>query len=284
MLERIARTSTLLTILVAISAPILHAQQAAPPAAAPANVPTFDVISVKPNHSDFHGISLGYTPDGIHATNIPILFLIKEAFALNDDQLFGIPDWVHSEKYDIDAKVAAADVPTMHNLTHDQRRQMILQILADRFKLTYHRETRMLPEYSLVIAKGGSKLQEFKPGDDASGQLKHAGQMKMSNGVISASGVPLEPLARLLSDRVGRPVVDKTGLTGNYDFTLQWADDHHDGPAHGPDAAAPSSELSEIAGPSIFTAVEEQLGLKLQSEKGPVQVLILDHIEAPTQN
>ena len=236
-------------------------------------------MSVKPNHSDFHRITLGYTPDGIRATNIPILFLIKEAFALNDDQLIGLPDWVPtSEKYDIDAKVADADVPALKNLTHEQRRQMILEILTERFKFTYHRETRMLPEYSLVIAKGGSKLQEFQPGNDASGAPKHAGQMKMSNGVITASGVPLEPLTRLLSDRVGRPVLDKTGLTGNYDFTLQWADEGHDGPAHGPDPGASAAELS---GPSIYTAVEEQLGLKLQPEKGPVQVVILDHTRAP---
>jgi uncharacterized protein (TIGR03435 family) len=107
--------------------------------------------------------------------------------------------------------------------------------------------------------------------------------MKMTNGVVTAIGIPLEPLTRLLSDRVGRPVVDKTGLTGNYDFTLQWADEGHDGPPRGPDAA-PSSAASEIAGPSIFTAVEEQLGLKLQAEKGPVQVVIIDHIEMPTAN
>jgi uncharacterized protein (TIGR03435 family) len=276
MLERIAR---LLIASIAITAP---AQQT--PAPAPTRPPTFDVISVKPNHSDFHGITLNYTPDGLRATNIPIFFLIKEAFALNDDQLIGIPGWVHSEKYDIDAKVAEADVPSIHNLTHDQRRQMILQILADRFKLTYHRETRTLPEYSLVIAKSGSKLHEFQPGNDASGSPKHAGQMKMQSGIITASGIPIEPLTRLLSDRVGRPVLDKTGLTGNYDFTLQWADEGHDGPPRGPDPAIPVASAPEISGPSIFTAVEEQLGLKLESEKGPVQVVTIDHIEMPTAN
>lgn len=284
MLERIAQTAALRVILIAsiaFTASTLRAQQAPAPAAAPAAIPTFDVISVKPNHSDFHGITLNYTPDGVHATNIPILFVIKEAFALNDDQLFGIPDWVHSEKFDIDAKVLGSDVPAMRTLTHDQRRAMLLEILSDRFKLAYHRETRILPEYSLVIDKGGSKLQEFQSGNDASGAPKHAGQMKMQNGVITASGIPLEPLTRFLSDRVGRPVIDKTGLTGNYDFTLQWSDDHHDGPPPGADAAPPASAES---GPSIFTAVEEQLGLKLQSEKGPVQVVLVDHIEQPTQN
>jgi uncharacterized protein (TIGR03435 family) len=275
MLKRFAH----LTVLVASIVPTVFAQQA--PAAASTKVPTFDVISVRPNKSDSHGITLGYTPDGLRAVNIPILFLIKEAFGLNDDQLIGLPDWVHSEKYDVDAKVADADVSAIKSLAHEQRRQMILQILADRFKFTYHRETRMLPEYSLVVAKGGSKLQEFQSGNDVAGAPKHAGQMKMSNGVITATGVPLEPLTRLLSDRVGRPVLDKTGLTGNYDFTLQWADEGHDGPARGPDPGAAASELS---GPSIFTAVEEQLGLKLQSEKGPVQVVIVDHIEQPTQN
>jgi uncharacterized protein (TIGR03435 family) len=284
MLLTIARKSIANLVLIAsiaVAPPLLQSQAALPPASVSTTVPTFDVISIKPNHSDFHGITLNYTPDGVHATNIPILFLIKEAFALNDDQMFGIPDWVHSEKFDIDAKVGGSDVPAIRTLTHDQRRAMLLEILSDRFKLAYHRETRILPEYSLVIAKGGSKLQEFRPGNDASGAPKHAGQMKMQNGVITASGIPIEPLTRFLSDRVGRPVIDKTGLTGNYDFTRQWTDDHHDGPPPGPDAAPPASAES---GPSIFTAVEEQLGLKLQSEKGPVQVVLIDHIVQPTQN
>jgi uncharacterized protein (TIGR03435 family) len=276
----------LFAICVVVAGVSTHSQTPAPApsAAAPDKVPTFDVISVKPNHSDFHGISLGYTPDGIRATNIPILFLLKESFGLNDDQMFGIPDWIHTEKYDVDAKVGAAEVPTMRNLTRDQRRQMLLQILDDRFKLTYHRETRILPEYTLVIAKGGPRLEEFKPGNDSSGQPKRGGQMKMSNGIVTAEGVPIEPLSRLLADRVGRPIIDKTGLTGNYSFKLQWADDGHDGhdgPPRGPDANAAAVES---AGPSIFTALEEQLGLKLVSEKGPVQVLIVDHIEQPAAN
>jgi uncharacterized protein (TIGR03435 family) len=138
----------------------------------------------------------------------------------------------------------------------------------------------MLPEYALVVAKGGPKFQAFQPGNDANGQPKHPGRMQGHDGLVSAQGVPLEPLIHFLSDRVGRPIEDKTGLTGIYDFTLQMGDQGHDGPAAGPD---PNS-ADAPTGPSIFTALQEQLGLKLDAEKGPVQVLVIDHIEMPAQN
>ncbi len=181
----------------------------------------------------------------------------------------------------MDAKVAGSDVAALHALTNDQRRLMILQVLQSRFNLTYHRESRMLPEYALVVAKDGPKFKEFQPGNDATGQPKHPGRMQMHDGIVTGQGVPLEYLIHLLSGRVGRPIEDKTGLTGSYDFTMLWGDEEHVGSPRGPD---PSPSADQPSGPSIFTALQEQLGLKLESEKGSVQVLIIDHIEAPTQN
>jgi uncharacterized protein (TIGR03435 family) len=269
------------------AAPTLEAQQpptptTPPAAAAPVKLPTFDVISVKVNNSGSNGISMGSTPDGLRATNIPAQLIFKQAFAFafNDSLIFGAPAWAQTTRFDIDAKVSGSDVDAFKALTNDRRRLMIVQILTARFQFAYHIETRTLPEYALVVAKGGSKLQEFQPGNDANGQPKHPGRMQMHDNLVTAQGVPLEPLIHFLSDRVGRPIEDKTGLTGIYDFTLQSGGEGHDGPASGPDAAAPA----DPSAPSIFTAIQEQLGLKLESEKGPVQVLVIDHIEMPAAN
>jgi uncharacterized protein (TIGR03435 family) len=276
-----------LILTLAIAAPILQAQQPSTPATPPAatastKLPTFDVISVKVNNSGSRNTSMGSTPDGLHATNIPAQLIFKQAFAyaVNDSLIFGAPAWAQTTRFDIDAKVSGPDVAAFKALTNDQLRPMIVQILTARFQFASHPETRMLPEYALVIAKSGSKLQEFQPGNDANGQPKRSGRMQVHDGAVTAQGVPLEPLIHFLSDRVGRPIEDKTGLTGIYDFTLQMGDEGHDGPARGPD---PNS-ADAPTGPSIFTAVEEQLGLKLQSEKGPVQVLVIDHIEMPAAN
>jgi uncharacterized protein (TIGR03435 family) len=271
------------------AAPQLEAQQPPAPvtqtvaATAPAKLPTFDVISVKVNNSGSRNISMGSTPDGLHATNIPAQLIVKQAFAfaVNDSLIFGEPTWAQTTRFDIDAKVGASDVDAFKALTNDQRRQMVVQILTTRFQFAYHVEARMLPEYALVVAKAGSKLQPFQPGNDANGQPKHPGRMQVHDGQVMAQGVPLETLTHFLSDRVGRPIDDKTGLTGIYDFALQIGEEGHDSPASGPDANA-SPDTS--TGPSIFTALQEQLGLKLESEKGPVQVLVVDHMEMPAAN
>jgi uncharacterized protein (TIGR03435 family) len=269
------------------AAPTLEAQQppapATPPTAtAPIKLPTFDVISVKINNSGSNGVTMGATSDGLRATNIPAQLIFKQAFAfaLNDSRILGAPAWAQTTRFDIDAKVSGSDVDAFKGLTNDQRRQMIVQILTARFHFAYHIETRMLPEYALTLAKGGSKLEPFQPGNDANGQPKRSNRMNVHDGVVTGQGVPLEPLVHFLSDRVGRPVEDKTGLTGIYDFTLQLGDQGHDSPAPGPDATA----AADTTASSIFTAIQEQLGLKLESEKGPVQILVIDHIEMPAAN
>ena len=265
------------------AAPMLDAQQPpapTPPAAAAEKLPTFDVISVKVNTSGSRNISMGSTPDGLHATNIPVQLILKQAFAfaVNDSVIFGAPDWAQNTRFDIDAKVSGSDVDAFRALTNDQRRQMVVQILTARFHFAYHVETRTLPDYALVVAKGGSKLQLFQPGNDANGQPKHPGRMQVHDGLITAQGVPLDSLTHFLSDRVGRFVEDKTGLTGIYDFTLQLGEDH-DAPMQSPNASPDAP-----AGPSIFTSLQEQLGLKLDAQKGPVQVLVVDHMELPASN
>jgi uncharacterized protein (TIGR03435 family) len=286
-----------LSLCLTVVLPPTHSQQpTAPAAAAPAapapapaapataaKLPAFDVISVKTNNSAAHQITMNFSPDGIRVTNMPIQFILRDAFGVNDDQLINAPGWAKSVAYDIEAKVAPDDVPALKNLSREQRAAMMLNILTDRFKLAYHRETRTLPEYALAIAKGGSKLQEVKPTTDENGKPR-GNRMMMSDTSLTADGLDMSSVARLLSQRIGRPIVDKTGLTGKYSFKLEWANEPHDGegpggPAH--DAGPGGASASGDTGPSIFNALQEQLGLKLDSEKGPVEVIVIDHLEQP---
>jgi uncharacterized protein (TIGR03435 family) len=157
---------------------------------------------------------------------------------------------------------------------------MMLSIFTDRFHLAYHHETRTLPQYLLVSAKGGPKLEEVKPGESGK---PGTGYMSAGATKMVATGVEIPMLARMLSQHLGHPVVDKTGLTGKYSFRLHWAPEPYEGaPTHdsGPEAASATGDT----GVSIFTAVQEQLGLKLEPEKGRVDVIVIDHIEQPAAN
>ena len=161
-----------------------------------------------------------------------------------------------------------------------QRRLMMQAMLADRFKLKVHHETKELPMYSLVIAKGGFKLKEADPNDTYPNGVKgpdgvgHSGMMMFLNGVLKAQGVPISNLANSLSLQVHRLVVDKTGLTGKYDFSLAWT----------ADGVTPDNGLGAETWPSLFTALQEQLGLKLEPTKGMVDTIVVDHVEMPSEN
>jgi uncharacterized protein (TIGR03435 family) len=196
-------------------------------------------------------------------------------------------------------------------LKMEQRRTMLLPLLEERFGLKYHHESRELPMYSLVVAKGGPKLKvstapmPAPPGASAApagpaspegsgrdvGLSKERpggpGMMRMSPGGIEANGGGMEFLAHALSGLVGRSVVDKTGLTGSYDYSLNWTPDQSSMPTMGPAGGGPPPQGDapvDPNGPTLFTALEEQLGLKLQSEKGKVDVIVIDHIDLPTEN
>jgi uncharacterized protein (TIGR03435 family) len=160
-----------------------------------------------------------------------------------------------ADRFDIAAKPETRSRP-------EEVLLMMQRLLADRFQLALHRESKEARVYELVVAKAGPKLRE--PKDDAEAGLQ--GQ----KGRITARATPLAILARYLSQRLGQPVVDKTGLLGRYDFTLQYEADGANDPA--------------AAGPSIFTAIEEQLGLRLQPGKGPVDILVVDRAEKPSDN
>ena len=220
-------------------------------------------------------VRLMFTPDGLTATNGTVQMLIHAAYGVEDNQISGEPSWLNSDRYDIEAKMDSATVEALHKLNEDQgrleRQRMLQALLADRFKLAIHRETKELAVYALVVAKNGPKLQEARPGDTYPNGIKgpdgvaRAGFMRMGRGELTGQGLPMSSLVRLLTQQLGRTVADKTDLTGKYDFTLKWTPDENEGAMlKRPDTGQPgavSAPPTDSSGPSIFTALQEQLGL-----------------------
>jgi len=237
---------------------------------------TFDVASIKPNLSGVEGGSIRLTPGGrLVARNASLRQLISAADDVRDFQLFGGPPWMASDRFDIEAKAAG-------DPDQDRISLMLQALLADRFRLTVHREKRELPIYRLTVAKGGSKLQPSKadqctpmippPAQFDPATLRPCGGFNTNVGMMLGGSVSAARLAAALSRTLGRTVVDETSLGGSYDVSLHWT----------PDEAPPAVDNS--ADPSLFTALQEQLGLRLESAKGPVEVLIVDRAEKPSEN
>ncbi|MGH9595736.1 MAG: TIGR03435 family protein [Edaphobacter sp.] len=281
----------------AVAAPnVLGQGNAAPSAATEAattdvRVPAFDVVSVKQNKSESRMVRVMNKSDGYAATNVSLKMLLQGAYGIREDLISGAPGWADSAAFDIDAKVADADVDALKNLKAEQRRLMLQPLLADRFHLKAHTETRLLPVYELTLAKGGSKLKEATPGNTYANGIKgfdgvgRAGMMRMGRGEVTGQAIAVSGMVNMLSRQLQRTVIDKTGLTGKYDFTLQWTEESSDPMFKGGDNNQQRAEPApDATGPSIFTALQEQLGLKLQSAKGPVETLVIDHVEMPSEN
>jgi uncharacterized protein (TIGR03435 family) len=276
-----------------------HAQSQ--PEETPDNGFVYDVASIKPNKSSgiMQMVRMMYKPDGLSATNVTLQMLITQGYGINDFQLSGAPEWVKSEHYDVEAKMEKSLADQLKGLTPEQsrpkRQHMLQSMLADRCKLKLHRETRELPVYALVVGKNGAKVREAKPGDAYAngfqgfeGHALGAGLWIMNRGgptTITSQGVALPQLVDMLSQQLGRTVLDRTGLTGKYDFTLEWKPEETAPVFKGSDSGAPPNATPpDSSGPSLFTAIQEQLGLKLESQKGPVEILVIDHIEKPSEN
>ena len=217
--------------------------------AADAKPLAYDVVSVKLNKSGLGMMRIMNMPDRFSMTNMGLKQLIQNAYGLKmPEMLSGLPGWADSAKFDIEAKMDAETIAALKAMpkeqADEQRRQMLQAMLADRFKLKVHRETKELPIYSLVIAKGGFKLKEADPNSTYANGIKgpdgvsHAGMMMMGHGKLTGQGIDMAGLANLLSQQVHRLVVDNTGLKGKYDVTLQWTPDDMSGGHE--DAAAPT--------------------------------------------
>jgi uncharacterized protein (TIGR03435 family) len=283
----------------AVAASSVHGQTSAAPggAARPdvtadVKVPAFDVVSVKLNKSDNRMVRIMAKPDGYSSSNVSLKMLVQSAYGIREDLISGAPSWADSARFDIDAKVAGPDVDALQKLSPEQRRLLLQPLLADRFKLKIHTETKQLPVYEIVLAKGGSKLKEATAGDTYANGIKgpdgvgRGGMMRFGPGQLTAQAVPMTSLTNMLSQQLHRTVLDKTGLTGKYDLELTWTPDQGADPMFkGPDGLPQRADAApDSSGPSIFTALQEQLGLKLLSSKGSVETIVIDHVEMPSEN
>jgi len=251
--------------------------------------PAFDVASIKLDVSGEPGGLFTCVPN-CHLERMTLKALVILAYRVHDFQVAGGPGWIDSDRYNIDAKAEGAPSFNQEYVALQYRRLQTL--LHDRFSLTIHHETKELPVYELTVAKGGPKLQQPKcvqrePGDFTIAPGKYCGLMggSMASGRIQASGATVTFLANYLSNSLGRTVVDKTGITGEFDFQLAFTPEKPAVPS--PDAAGPRPADGAAAadlGPDFFTAMREQLGLKLESARGPVEVLVIDHVERPSEN
>jgi uncharacterized protein (TIGR03435 family) len=249
-------------------------------------------VSVKPSElstptyagSGAHMIRMMYGPDGFRALNTSLLSIIQEAYGVQANQIVGAPDWVNTSAYDIEVKPEGSGDNTQSadpRLMQPELRSQLQALLAVRFKLTLRHETRQLPSYVLVVGENGSKLQPSKyadypdsaKGPDGKGVNRMMMMQQDGSGQVmglAAQKSSLAEFAQQLSMQLGKNVIDKTGLTGHYDFNLHWSQ-----------APADNDASDSVAGPSLSTAIQDQLGLKLVPQEGPVDVMVVDHVEKP---
>ena len=284
------------TLLIALSAACLRAQPASPPA-----VPKFDVVSIKPCRPGAAGpgdsspgrlaIGCGILADTDNTGLIQVAYNRYAGGHMNSFRIIpieGAPDWVHAERFEIEAKSDGSPNILM------MQGPMMQALLEDRFKLKIHRETRQGPVYELTLGKGSPRLKPFQPGSCIpvvtgrslpsldSGQ-RYCRNMVNPRGAVDMDGGALSGLAALLGMALDRPVIDRTGLTDLFEVHLRFSPDGPAPPRPSPaDPAPPAAAASDA--PSVFQAIQEQLGLRLVPAKGPVDVLVIDHVERPSGN
>ena len=229
--------------------------------------PLFEVATIKPAapSSDGH-THINYPPGGrFSAFNITLRALMQWAYGMPETQILDGPPWLASTRFDIEATSDADTDSGLMKVASDQeralKRGMVQALLAERCGLKVHQETRILPAYDLILAKGGSRLQSSQ----ANGR-----SMNMGRAYFNGQGLTAALIAEELSQLAGRIVVDKTKLPDRYDLKLQWTPDN--------------APVSDSSAPSLFTAIQEQLGLKLEPAKEPVPVLVIDRVEQPSAN
>jgi len=246
----------------------------------PAKPPAFEVASVKPNTSGDGRVLMTPQPGGrLNLVNVPLRLMIRYAYRVQDFQVVGGPDWISTARFDVVAKAEGG------NPSQEELQLMLRSLLADRFKLVVRPDTREMPTYSLVPARADGKTGAQLRKSDANcgpatapsappapGQLPSCGSM-LGFGNLKARGSTMAALASTLSTFAGRIVVDRTGLAGGYDVDLNWT----------PDSTTNANDVSREV-PGLFTAVQEQLGLRLQPQRGPVEVFVIVRATRPAEN
>jgi uncharacterized protein (TIGR03435 family) len=203
-------------------------------------------------------------------TGLPLRVLIMEAYRVRDFQILGGPSWMNDDQWDIEAKAASGPIP---NWTESENpylagplARMLQSLIEDRFQLKFHHETKQLSVYELTVAKGGPKLKR-----SVDQTRTRVSETKLATGFVDVPGQPFRNFAYFLGRQLDRPLIDKTDLQGLYDVTLRWMPE--------PTEGARTSDL-----PTLFTAVQEQLGLKLESGKGAVEMFVIDSVQRPSDN
>jgi uncharacterized protein (TIGR03435 family) len=220
----------------------------------------FDAVSIKRNRTAAVASDTNTTPGRLSLVNVTLVSVIRRAFRVLDPQIVGAPDWLFSERYDILAVTGDGT-----DLTDDRRQAYLQALLADRCQFSFHRETRELRTYSLAPSKSGARLVAHTGPGEYSMRVQPVDDGRLR---LRSTRGNMPRLAEILAGQVGDLVADRTGLAGEYDFTLEWVPNQND----------------STAGPSLFTALDEQLGLRLESAKSPVQAIVIDRIERPTEN
>ena len=294
--QRLVSAAGRLALIASMAIAILHGSpmysQISPATKTP---PSFEVATIKPTDPDpYRKVDIGITfsPGRFHAKGQTVNDLIKFAYNVkSDDRIAGEPTWVNSDRYDIEAKVEDSLASELQKLpSHQQREQigrMVQSLLATRFDLTCSHGTNVLPVYNLVVAKNPPKLVPTKvalpaPANSDLPEKPVFRGMKAGGGRVIAQSAPVSQLVDALNSQPeigGRTVVDKTGLKGAYDFSLQWTPQQTLGSTSSETEVIAS--LASSSGPSLFVALQEQLGLKLESARGSTDVLVVDHIKEP---
>lgn len=282
---------TLLASVLAVA--VIAGQIPTPPATLPPVVPPY-VASIKRAAPGTPGVRIMMQPGALTTQNALVKMLMRQAFQVQDFQIAGGPDWLDVERFDVSARIEGTPGPGVIPI-------VLRAILADRFKLITRRETKEMPVYALMVARSDGRLgPQLKPstmdcatqmaagrglpppGPPAPGERRCGGLGGF--GTLTVGGMPLSQFVTQLSQLTGRTVIDRTGLTGTYDFDLTWTPSPDQMPAGAPPPGAPPLPAIDLNGPSLFTALQEQLGLKLESQRGPVEVVVIDRIEQPTED
>jgi uncharacterized protein (TIGR03435 family) len=251
-------------------------------------IPSYDLVSIHKTPDATTARGMDNQPNGLSARGETLRSLIGEAYGfslglMSEQQLVGTPDWGKTQRFDIRAKVDSEDVPRVAELekaetmlvqarqmvsrTPGYRMVMLQRLLEDRFKLKVHYEQKVMSLFEMTIAKGGVRMKVAHPTDPEDGS------MSWSGGKMSGQNVPMSFIPAIFALVLERPVEDKTGTEGNFDFEMHWARLGDEG-----------DNATGDVGPSLFTAVQEQMGLKLRASKGPVWVIVVDHAEPPSEN
>lgn len=236
--------------------------------------PAFDAVSIKLSQPGGRGGGYNPTPTRLNIRNQGLRELVKFAYKLHDYQLTGGPAWQDTERYDI---VATYPRP----IPDAKLREMLQTMLGERFGLQIHRESREISGFALVVDKNGSKLHAVEPGQHS---MMLSRDPKNGERTLTGTSAGMDGLASILAELVARPVEDKTGLTGIFDFAIEWTPDDFDPGIRIPEREGQADSPSVTNGPSLQTALLETLGLRLKTQRAPMEIVVIDHAEKASEN